>query len=91
MEATASSIMDLLGTLASFVAMPVLFGLYPRWRTGALLTIDTIRNVDCAGTVVHESDHGSLYRDARGNRRPGILLAYLLGYVRPGHRGRPRA
>ena len=80
------SALDVLGTLASFVAVPVLFGLYPRWWTFALLALCAIRNFNCAAQLVHESDHGSLFRDPRLNQRLGNLFAYLLGYTRSGHR-----
>ncbi len=62
------SALDVLGTLASFVAVPVLFGLYPRWWTCAILALCAIRNFNCAAQLVHESDHGSLLRDPRLNR-----------------------
>ena len=37
------SALDVLGALASFVAVPVVFGLYPRWWTAALLALWAIR------------------------------------------------
>src|SRR5512144_1587446 len=80
------SALDVLGTLASFVAVPVLFGLQPRWWTFVLLALCAIRNFNCAAQLVHESDHGTLFRDPRLNRSLGNLFAYLLGYTRSGHR-----
>jgi fatty acid desaturase len=80
------SALDVLGTLVSFVAVPVLFGLHPRWWTVALLALCAIRNFNCAAQLVHESDHGTLFRDPRLNRSLGNLFAYLLGYTRSGHR-----
>ena len=80
------SALDVLGTLASFVAVPVLFGLYPRWWAFAVLALCAIRNFNCAAQLVHESDHGTLFRDPRLNRSLGNLFAYLLGYTRSGHR-----
>jgi fatty acid desaturase len=80
------SALDVLGALASFVAVPVVFGLYPRWWTAALLALWAIRNFNCAAQLVHESDHGTLFRDPRLNRAFGNLFAYLLGYTRGGHR-----
>jgi fatty acid desaturase len=80
------SALDVLGTLVSFVAVPVLFGLHPRWWTVTLLALCAIRNFNCAAQLVHESDHGTLFRDPRLNRSLGNLFAYLLGYTRSGHR-----
>lgn len=80
------SALDVLATLASFLAVPVLFGLHPRWWTGALLALCAIRNFNCAAQLVHESDHGTLFRDLRLNRSFGNFFAYLLGYTRGGHR-----
>jgi fatty acid desaturase len=80
------SALDVLGALASFVAVPVLFGLHPRWWSFVLLALCAIRNFNCAAQLVHESDHGTLFRDPRLNRGLGNLFAYLLGYTRSGHR-----
>ena len=80
------SALDVLAALASFAAVPVLFGLHPRWWTGALLALWAIRNFNCAAQLVHESDHGTLFRNPRLNRGFGNLFAYLLGYTRGGHR-----
>jgi len=80
------SALDVVVTLASFVAVPVLFGWLPRWWTFAILALCAIRNFNCAAQLVHESDHGTLFRDPRLNRSLGNLFAYLLGYTRTGHR-----
>jgi fatty acid desaturase len=80
------SALDVVVTLASFVAVPVLFGWLPRWWTFAILALCAIRNFNCAAQLVHESDHGTLFHDPRLNRRVGNLFAYLLGYTRTGHR-----
>jgi fatty acid desaturase len=80
------SALDVVVTLASFVAVPVLFGWLPRWWTFAILALGAIRNFNCAAQLVHESDHGTLFRDPRLNRSLGNLFAYLLGYTRTGHR-----
>jgi len=80
------SSLDVLVTLASVIAVPVLFGLLPRWWTCVILTLCAIRNFNCAAQLVHESDHGSLFRDPRLNRGLGNLFAHLLGYTRSGHR-----
>lgn len=80
------SVLDVLVTLASFVAVPILFGLFPRWWMGGILTLCAIRNFNCAAQLVHESDHGTLFRHPRLNRSLGNLFAYLLGYTRSGHR-----
>jgi fatty acid desaturase len=80
------SALDVLATVASFVVVPVLFGLCPRWWAFALLALCAIRNFNCAAQLVHESDHGTLFRDPRLNRSLGNLFAYLLGYTRSGHR-----
>jgi fatty acid desaturase len=80
------SALDVLVTLASFVAVPVLFGWLPRWWTFAILALCAIRNFNCAAQLVHESDHGTLFRHPRLNRGLGNLFAYLLGYTRTGHR-----
>ena len=80
------SALDVIAALASFVAVPVVFGLYPRWWTAALLALWAIRNFNCAAQLVHESDHGTLFHDPRLNQGFGNLFAYLLGYTRGGHR-----
>ena len=80
------SALDVLGTLASFVAVPVLFGLHPRGWTFVLLALCAIRNFNCAAQLVHESDHGTMFRNPRLNRGLGNLFAYMLGYTRSGHR-----
>jgi fatty acid desaturase len=80
------SALDVLAALTSFGAVPVVFGLYPRWWVVALLALWAIRNFNCAAQLVHESDHGTLFRDPRLNQAVGNLFAYLLGYTRGGHR-----
>jgi fatty acid desaturase len=80
------SALDVAVTIVSFAAVPLLFGLYPRWWTFAILALCSIRNFNCAAQLVHESDHGTLFRDPRLNRSFGNLFAYLLGYTRTGHR-----
>jgi fatty acid desaturase len=80
------SALDVVVTIASFVAVPVLFGWLPRWWTVMILGICAIRSFNCAAQLVHESDHGTLFRDPRLNRAFGNLFAYLLGYTRSGHR-----
>ncbi|MGH2584210.1 MAG: fatty acid desaturase family protein [Dehalococcoidia bacterium] len=80
------SALDVVVTLASFVAVPVFFGWLPRWWTFVILALCVIRNFNCAAQLVHESDHGTLFRDPRLNRYFGNLFAYLLGYTRSGHR-----
>ena len=62
------SAMEVLGVLASFAMVPLLYGLYPRWWTAALLSLWSIRNFNSAAQLVHESDHGTLFRDPRLNR-----------------------
>jgi fatty acid desaturase len=80
------SALDVVVTIASFVAVPVLFGWLPRWWTVMILGLCAIRSFNCAAQLVHESDHGTLFRDPRLNRAFGNLFAYLLGYTRSGHR-----
>lgn len=80
------SALDVVVTLASFVATPLLFGALPRWWTAVILALFAIRNFNCAAQLVHESDHGTLFRHPRWNRAFGNLFAYLLGYTRSGHR-----
>ena len=80
------SAMDVLVVLVSFAVVPLLYGLYPRWWTAALLALWSIRNFNSAAQLVHESDHGTLFRDPRLNRRLGNVFANLLGYTRSGHR-----
>lgn len=80
------SALDVLGALTSFLSVPAVYGLYPRWWTASLLALWAIRNFNCAAQLVHESDHGTLLRDPRLNRSLGNLFAYLLGYTRSGHR-----
>ena len=80
------SALDVLATLASFVAVPMLFGFCPRWWTFGVLVLCAIRNFNCAAQLVHESDHGTLFRDPRLNQKVGNFFAGLLGYTRTGHR-----
>lgn len=80
------SVLDAIVTLVCFAAVPALFGLYPRWWTFTILALGAIRNFNCAAQLVHESDHGTLFRNPRLNRSFGNLFAYLLGYTRSGHR-----
>ena len=80
------SALDVLVTVASFVAIPTVFGLFPTWWSASLLALFAIRTFNCAAQLVHESDHGTLFRDPRLNRMFGNLFAYLLGYTRSGHR-----
>jgi fatty acid desaturase len=80
------SALDVVVTIASFIAVPVLFGALPRWWTVVILALIAIRNFNCAAQLVHESDHGTLFRDPRWNQAFGNLFAYLLGYTRSGHR-----
>ena len=80
------SALDVLVTLACFIAVPSLFGLYRAWWIAPLLMLGAIRNFNCAAQLVHESDHGTLFRSPRLNRSAGNLFAYLLGYTRAGHR-----
>jgi fatty acid desaturase len=80
------SALDVLITVVSFVAIPAVFGLFPTWWSASLLALFAIRTFNCAAQLVHESDHGTLFRDPRLNRMFGNLFAYLLGYTRSGHR-----
>ncbi len=80
------SALDVFGVLISFVMVPLLFGLYPRGWTAVLVMLWSIRNFNSAAQLVHESDHGTLFRNPRLNRSLGNVFAYLLGYTRSGHR-----
>ena len=80
------SALDVLSTLASFVAVPVIFGLVDRWWAVPILMLWAIRNFNSAAQLVHESDHGTLFQDPRMNQAFGNLFAFLLGYTRSGHR-----
>jgi fatty acid desaturase len=80
------SALDVLVTLACFIAVPTLFGLYRAWWTAPLLVLCAIRNFHCAAQLVHESDHGTLFENGFLNRAVGNAFAYLLGYTRSGHR-----
>src|SRR5258706_2868917 len=65
------SALDVLGALASFVAVPVVFGLYPPWWTAALLALLAIRNFNSAAQLLHQSEHGTLLRYPRPNSTSG--------------------
>lgn len=80
------SALDVVVTIASFIAVPILFGWLPRWWIFAILALCSIRNFNCAAQLVHESDHGTLFRHPHLNQGFGNLFAYLLGYTRSGHR-----
>jgi len=45
------SALDIVATLVSFVAVPTLFGLSPRWWTAAFLSLWSIRNFNCAAQL----------------------------------------
>ena len=77
---------DVIGTLVSFIAVPMVFGLYPSVWSAAALMLWAIRNFNSAAQLVHESDHGTLFREPRLNRIIGNVCAHLLGYTRSGHR-----
>ena len=51
-----------------------------------ILALCSIRNFNCAAQLVHESDHGTLFRHPRLNQGFGNVFAHLLGYTRSGHR-----
>ena len=80
------SALDVVGALASFAALPIIVALFPSWWAYGLGVLLAIRNFNSAAQLVHESDHGTLFRDPRLNRGFGNLFAYLLGYTRSGHR-----
>jgi fatty acid desaturase len=80
------SALDVTAALVSFAGVPVIAGFFPRWWAYALCVLLAIRNFNCAAQLVHESDHGTLFRDPRLNRFFGNVCAYLLGYTRSGHR-----
>ena len=80
------SALDVIAALASFAALPILVALHPRWWVYALGVLLAIRNFNSAAQLVHESDHGTLFRNPRLNRVVGNVCACLLGYTRSGHR-----
>ena len=82
----ARSAVDVLSTIASFVAVPVVFGFVDRWWAVPILILWAIRNFNSAAQLVHESDHGTLLRNPRMNQAFGNVCAFLLGYTRTGHR-----
>jgi len=80
------SALDLIAALASFAALPLIVGSFPHWWVYGLGVLLANRNFNCAAQLVHESDHGTLFRDPRLNQFFGNVCAYLLGYTRSGHR-----
>jgi fatty acid desaturase len=80
------SVLDLATTLATFVAVPVLAWLAPHPLTYVFCVLLAIHNFNCLAQLVHESDHGSLFRRPGLNAVVGNLCAYPVGYNRYGHR-----
>ncbi len=80
------SLVDVVVALSCFVAVPVVYATWssPAVFVGCLLLV--IRNANSLAQIVHESDHGGLFRDPRLNLWVGNLAALMLGYTRSGHR-----
>lgn len=82
----ARSAVDVVSTIVSFAAVPVVFGFIDHWWAVPILMLWAIRNFNSAAQLVHESDHGTLFRNPRMNQAVGNVCAFLLGYTRTGHR-----
>jgi fatty acid desaturase len=80
------SALDAAAVLLSFAALPLAVAPWPRWWVYALGALLAIRNFNSAAQLVHESDHGTLFKNPRLNRFVGNVCACLLGYTRSGHR-----
>jgi len=82
----ARGVIDLSTTLLTVLAVPVLAWLLPHPVTYMACFLLAIHNFNCLAQLVHESDHGSLFRASRLNTLVGNLCAYPVGYHRYGHR-----
>lgn len=80
------SLRDVAAAVLSFVAVPVVYGLWPHPLVLAACLLLVIRNANYFAQLVHESDHGTLFRNTRLNVWAGNLAAFILGYTRSGHR-----
>jgi len=79
-------LLELVLTLGSLVAVPVVYALAPNPLTFVLCFILSVRNSNCLAQLIHSSDHGSLFKHPGLNVAIGNACAYLLGYTRAGHR-----
>ena len=77
---------DFSTTLVLMVASAFLFSLKPGLITGTVCVLVTLHNFSRLASLVHASDHGYLFANARANNALGNFCAYLMGYTRAGHR-----
>jgi len=80
------SLVDVVVALFCFVAVPVVYATWSNPAVFVACLLLVIRNANSLAQVVHESDHGGLFRNSRLNLWVGNLAALMLGYTRSGHR-----
>jgi fatty acid desaturase len=80
------AVRDLALTGAEIVAVPVLYMLFPNPLTFIICILWSIRNFNSCAQLVHETDHGALFRSPRLNNLAGNICAHIVGYTRYGHR-----
>lgn len=79
------AIFDLISTVLTTAAVPVLFFLFPHPLTAAVCVLLSIHNFNSFAQVVHASGHGKLLTNAHWNEIAGDIAAAFDGYTRPGH------
>lgn len=77
---------DLVLTAISLAVVPVAYAIAPHPLTFVFCFVLSVRNANCLAQLIHTSDHGGLFKDARANTSVSNVCAYLLGYTRAGHR-----
>lgn len=75
----------LFSTVGLALLTPLLYRVFPSWVTWIVCVLLTIRVLNCFSQLVHASNHGDLFPDARLNRWAGNVCAYFLGFTRSGH------
>lgn len=79
-------VFELVLTAVSLAAVPILCAVVPYPPVFVLAFVLSIRNSNCLAQLIHTSDHGGLFKNARINMSVGNVCSYLLGYTRAGHR-----
>ncbi|MGH8129230.1 MAG: fatty acid desaturase family protein [Steroidobacteraceae bacterium] len=82
----AKPLFDLVATIALVAITPVLYLFFPHPLTFAVCIVLSLHSFSRFASLVHASDHGSLFPSATANRWFGNLCAYFMGYTRIGHR-----
>ena len=80
------SLVDVVVALLCCTAVPLIYATWPYPLVFLACLLLVIRNANYLAQIVHESDHGGLFRNPALNLRVGNLAALMLGYTRSGHR-----